>query len=312
MTISINGTNGLIQAYDYQVLTTGFSYTFAAGTQVLVINPAGTLATGTITMPASPSDGMTIRFSSTKAITALTVNANTGQTINNAVTTLSAGQAASYIYRLASTSWFPFISATAAATSYSGVNSTRFTSTGSGQTFTIPAGITQVKATIVAGGGTGGTGAVNGNAAGAGAGGSAIKWLTGLTPGNTLTVTVGAAGGSSSIASGTQTITTVSATAGGGGSGTAPGAGGVGSSGDLNIGGGGGSGSAATFGATTNISGGSGGSSILGGGGQGGTAGGGAGGAGRVYGGGGGGGGGGPCGGGAGGAGAQGVVFFEY
>ena len=44
MTISINGTNGLIQAYDYQVLTTGFSYTFAAGTQVLVINPAGTQA----------------------------------------------------------------------------------------------------------------------------------------------------------------------------------------------------------------------------------------------------------------------------
>ena len=66
----LDGTNGLIQQYDYQVLTTGFSYTFAAGTQVLVINPAGTLATGTITMPAAPADGMTITFSSTQTITA--------------------------------------------------------------------------------------------------------------------------------------------------------------------------------------------------------------------------------------------------
>lgn len=106
MTISINGTNGLIQAYDYQVLTTGFSYTFAAGTQVLIIQPAGTLATGTITMPASPSDGMTIRFSSSQVITALTVSANTGQSIVSAVTTLAAGGGAVYIYRAANTSWY--------------------------------------------------------------------------------------------------------------------------------------------------------------------------------------------------------------
>jgi hypothetical protein len=33
-----------------------------------------------------------------------------------------------------------------------------------------------------------------------GAGGTAIKWLTGLTPGNTLAVTIGAAGGSGSLA----------------------------------------------------------------------------------------------------------------
>ena len=106
----INGTNGLLQSYDYQTPTTGFSYTFAAGIQVLMMNPAGTLATGTITMPAAPADGMTITFSSTKIITALTVNANTGQTINNAVASLSAGQAVTYIYRSASTAWFPYIS----------------------------------------------------------------------------------------------------------------------------------------------------------------------------------------------------------
>ena len=106
MTAVLSGTNGLLQSYDYQVLTTGFTYTFAAGTQVLVINPAGTLATGTITMPASPADGMTIRFSSSQIITALTVSANTGQSIVSAVTTLAAGSGAAYIYRLANTTWY--------------------------------------------------------------------------------------------------------------------------------------------------------------------------------------------------------------
>jgi hypothetical protein len=108
MTAKIDGTNGILQQYDYQVSTTGFSYTFAAGTTVLVMNPAGTLATGTITMPAAPADGMTITFSSTQTITALTVNANTGQSIVSAATTLPARQAGGYIYRLSNTTWYPF------------------------------------------------------------------------------------------------------------------------------------------------------------------------------------------------------------
>jgi hypothetical protein len=106
MTAVISGTNGLLQAYDYQVPTTGFSYTFAAGVQVLVMNPAGTLAAGTITMPATPADGMTIAFSSSQAITALVVLANTGQSIVSAVTTLAAGAGAKYIYRLSNTTWY--------------------------------------------------------------------------------------------------------------------------------------------------------------------------------------------------------------
>jgi hypothetical protein len=106
MTAKIDGTNGLIQQYDYQVLTTAFTYTFAAGTQVLVMNPAGTLATGTITFPAAPADGMTVTFSSTQIITALTLAGN-GKTIVSAVTALLANQAASYVYRLSNTSWYP-------------------------------------------------------------------------------------------------------------------------------------------------------------------------------------------------------------
>jgi hypothetical protein len=108
MTAKLDGTAGLLQQYDYQAPTTGFSYTFAAGVNVLVMQPAGTLATGTITMPAAPVDGMTITFSSTKTITALTVNANTGQSIVGAPTVLPANQAGAYVYRLSNTTWYPY------------------------------------------------------------------------------------------------------------------------------------------------------------------------------------------------------------
>ena len=107
MTAKIDGTSGLLQQYDYQVPTTGFTYTFAAGTTVLVMNPAGTLATGTITMPAAPADGMTITFSSTKQITALTLAGN-GATIVSSVTALNANQTVAYIYRLSNTTWYPY------------------------------------------------------------------------------------------------------------------------------------------------------------------------------------------------------------
>jgi hypothetical protein len=106
MSAVISGTNGLLQSYDYQVLTTGFSYTFAAGTQVLVINPAGTLATGTITMPASPADGMTITVESTQQVTALTMSGNGGTVVGPAVQ-LIPNQPLSWVYRTSNTSWYP-------------------------------------------------------------------------------------------------------------------------------------------------------------------------------------------------------------
>lgn len=138
-----------------------------------------------------------------------------------------------------------------------GVNSQVFTTS---STFTIPAGVTKVKVTVVGGGGGGNRGEFSSctglDGGGGGGGATAFKWLTGLTPGNTIGVTVGAggngrtnlvavqSGGSSSIQSGTQTITTV--TAGGGGAGAlaggAPssgGAGGTATNGDINIPGGG-------------------------------------------------------------------------
>ena len=113
--------------------------------------------------------------------------------------------------------------------------------TGTAATWTIPTGITAVLVTVVGGGGNGG-GAVNQRGSGGGAGGVAIKELTGLTPGNTLTYTVGGVGASSTVSSGTQTITTITGGGGTAGTGTAyaasvtaGGAGGTATNGDINI-----------------------------------------------------------------------------
>jgi hypothetical protein len=153
MTAKIDGTNGLIQQYDYQILTTAFSYTFAAGTTVLVINPAGTLATGTITMPASPVDGMTISFSSTQEITSLTAQGNTGQSIVGNPTSMSAGGATTFVYRLSNTTWYAQIN-----TAVSGGIAPVVNIYTSPATWTKPATVKAVKVTLVSGGGGGGGG----------------------------------------------------------------------------------------------------------------------------------------------------------
>lgn len=107
MTTKIDGNNGVLQSYDFQVLTTGFSYTFASGTTTLIAAPAGTLATGTITMPVSPADGMVITITTTQEITALTIAGNTGQSIGGTqVAQMPANSAMSFVYRQANTTWY--------------------------------------------------------------------------------------------------------------------------------------------------------------------------------------------------------------
>jgi len=179
--------------------------------------------------------------------------------------------------------------------------------TGTANTWTIPAGVTKVRVTIVGGGG----GGAGGNGGGGGGGGTAIKILTGLTPGNTLTYTVGSggpsngSGGTSSVASGTQVITTVSATGGAGG-GSVGGDGGAGASGDLNFNGDGGTAGVNDVNDSVRM-GGAGGGSFFGGGAKG-SVNAGSGPNGTAYGGGGGGGSGIP----GGSVGSAGVVIFEY
>ena len=77
-----------------------------------------------------------------------------------------------------------------------------FTSSG---TFTVPSGVTACKVTVVGGGGGGG-GAYQADRAGCGGGGggTAIEWITGLTAGDTVSVTIGAGGTGGGTTAGSQ------------------------------------------------------------------------------------------------------------
>jgi len=124
--------------------------------------------------------------------------------------------------------------------------------TGTSATWTIPAGVTAVKVTIIGGGGGGGgfnTGvccaALTG--AGGGGGGVAIQYFTGVSGSMTYTVGAGGARGTTSNGStgGTSSVTyggtTYSATGGSGGTSDynpSPGTGGTGSSATINLSGG--------------------------------------------------------------------------
>ena len=103
---TLDGDAGLIRRFDFNIPVTGFSYTVPASVVGTIFSPAATLLTGTITMPAAPADGMTVSFSTTQAITTLTLNANTGQSISNAITTFAVGGTASYVYRISNTMWY--------------------------------------------------------------------------------------------------------------------------------------------------------------------------------------------------------------
>jgi hypothetical protein len=215
------------------------------------------------------------------------------------------GSGSAMLVTAAGTAGQVLVSAAAGAPTWGAVqaaqtNAQVFSTVGTGQTFTIPAGVTRVKVTLVGGGGTGATGGTTGGGssidyygAGGGGGGTAIKWLavSGGGAGGTLTVAVGGAGGSSTIASGTSnTITTVTAS---GGSGVTPG---TGTNGDLNITGGNGTSSSSSLGTAASLGGGTFMAGMSNG-------------TGKLYGG---GGGGGYGSGGAGSSGAQGVVIIEY
>lgn len=91
---------------EYATPLTGFNVTPANGTNTLVLDPAGTLATGTVTMPTAPANNQVLTVASTAIITALTVAPNTGQTVKGLATTLAANGFASWVYRAANSTWY--------------------------------------------------------------------------------------------------------------------------------------------------------------------------------------------------------------
>jgi hypothetical protein len=104
-------TTGQIN-YSYQVPVTGFVITVPTGVTTLILDPAATLKTGTVVLPAGPSDGEIVNVTSTQTITSLTVLGSTGQTVKNAPYTLSQSfgtqmwSSFSYIWRASVSTWY--------------------------------------------------------------------------------------------------------------------------------------------------------------------------------------------------------------
>ena len=90
---------------------TGFNITVptpVSEQQWMLLQPAGTLASGTITLPLNTGvpDGTTVLITSTQEITSLTIALNGASAIYGAVTTLGAGGAAVYRFYQPTNSWY--------------------------------------------------------------------------------------------------------------------------------------------------------------------------------------------------------------
>ena len=91
--------------------TTGFSIAVpspAAEQQWMILQPAGTLATGTITLPLNTStlDGTEVLITSTQQITALTLSLNGAAAVVGAPPGLTAGSAIRLRYYTSSNTWY--------------------------------------------------------------------------------------------------------------------------------------------------------------------------------------------------------------
>lgn len=90
---------------------TGFNYAIPAPVsqnQWILIQPAGALATGTVTLPLNTAtpDGTEVTISTTQDIAAMTIAINGAAQIYGTVTTLAAGAAVTFRYYQASNSWY--------------------------------------------------------------------------------------------------------------------------------------------------------------------------------------------------------------
>ena len=97
---------------------TGFNVTVptpVSEQQWMILQPAGTLATGTITLPLNTGvpDGTQVLITSTQTITAFTIALNGASAIFGNVSTLTAGAAVCYRFYQATNSWYNIVNETA-------------------------------------------------------------------------------------------------------------------------------------------------------------------------------------------------------
>lgn len=92
------------RSYSRQTPTTGFTISMAGTLGTLQLTPAGTLASGTVNLPASPVDGQIASITSTQAITALTIGAGSNSLVNT-IAGMPAHGFVSWQYNASGTSW---------------------------------------------------------------------------------------------------------------------------------------------------------------------------------------------------------------
>jgi hypothetical protein len=71
----------------------------------MLLEPSGTLASYYVNMAPAPPDGQEACIFSTQAVTNLYWSPNTGQSMNNAITTLAANGSACYLYGASNATW---------------------------------------------------------------------------------------------------------------------------------------------------------------------------------------------------------------
>lgn len=114
--VTVEGTGPQIESVRLSQMRDAAGYTKLAAATTLTntipnytstwsIVSGSTVTTLNLTMPSAPADGQIVRIWSQPAVTTLNMSANTGQTLNNAITSLSAAAGASYQYSLSNTSW---------------------------------------------------------------------------------------------------------------------------------------------------------------------------------------------------------------
>ena len=85
----------------------GFAHQIPISTGTCLLVPAGTIANGTVTLPASALEGFEQQIASSQQITALAVAANSGQTIVGATSfLLAAGSSVVYRFVAATSTWY--------------------------------------------------------------------------------------------------------------------------------------------------------------------------------------------------------------
>lgn len=94
-------------AAQYATPTVGQTVTITAAAEdiVLICEPAGALATLTITLPTASRDRQRCTVSAAQAVTALTLNSAAGSVVG-ALTTVALGGFATYLWLAAQSKWY--------------------------------------------------------------------------------------------------------------------------------------------------------------------------------------------------------------